>query len=334
METLQHQIVSEWARFADVAEQVITDTQRAAVRDIQDALGGNLNRALTIARTEQMRAYRNASLRSYQDNHELLRGWRWLASPSRRTCPVCLAMDGTEHGLDKPFASHIRCRCVPVPVLHNAPPSTRKTGAAWFAEQDEATQRAMLGPGKQQLYAEGKLTLADLVGVKEDAQWGRSRYQRSMGDALAAAAKREAGVMQEHERAGLLQRIQALQPHEVMTLGMLNKDIVQHWASDLTDNLHVVLTGRQRQHYLERHPDMSTHERALIDVIFDPDEVHRNKKDKAIAIFYRYLDETYALRAVVLMQRTPNTLKHSIITYRVANRTEVEGGVVRRVWEK
>ena len=188
LETLQHQIVSEWARFADVAEQVITDTQRAAVRDIQDALGGNLNRALTIARTEQMRAYRNASLRSYQDNHELLRGWRWLASPSRRTCPVCLAMDGTEHGLDKPFASHIRCRCVPVPVLHNASPSTRKTGAAWFAEQDEATQRAMLGPGKQQLYAEGKLTLADLVGVKDDAQWGKSRYQRSIGDALAAAA--------------------------------------------------------------------------------------------------------------------------------------------------
>jgi len=52
LETLQHQIVSEWARFADVAEQVITDTQRAAVRDIQDALGGNLNRVLTIARTE------------------------------------------------------------------------------------------------------------------------------------------------------------------------------------------------------------------------------------------------------------------------------------------
>lgn len=40
----------------------------------------------------------------------------------------------------------------------------------------------MLGPGKQKLYAEGKLTLADLVGVKEDAQWGRSRYQRSLRD--------------------------------------------------------------------------------------------------------------------------------------------------------
>ena len=48
----------------------------------------------------------------------------------------------------------------------------------------------MLGPGKHDLYKQGKLTLADLVGVKEDARWGKSRYQRSIGDALAAAEKR------------------------------------------------------------------------------------------------------------------------------------------------
>ncbi len=262
LETLQRQIVGEWARFADEAEAVITDAQRAAVtaahteahqltlaalhaggvttgadvvrlpvaamhdligvlgdgsplrslldrlgqqaaqdvgaalthavtvgrnprqtaRDIRDALGGDLTRALTIARTEQMRAYRSASLRNYQANSDILRGWRWLASPSRRTCPVCLAMDGTEHGLDEPFASHIRCRCTPVPVLRDAPavdPDT--TGAAWFARQPADVQRAMLGPGKHALYQQGKLTLADLVGVKEDARWGRSRYLKSLG---------------------------------------------------------------------------------------------------------------------------------------------------------
>ena len=268
LSTLQHQIVAEWARFADAAEQVITETQRAAVaaahsearqltqaalrdagvttgadvvrlplaamqdligvlgdgsplrgllnrlgqqaaqdvgdalthavtvgrnprrtaRDIRDALGGDLNRALTIARTEQMRAYRSASLRNYQANSDILRGWQWRATPSRRTCPVCLAMDGTEHGLDDPFASHQCCRCCPVPLLRDRETPPRETGAEWFANQDAATQRAMLGPGKHALYAEGKLTLADLVGVKEDARWGRSRYQRSIKDALAAVA--------------------------------------------------------------------------------------------------------------------------------------------------
>ena len=274
METLQHQIVSEWARFADVAEGIITDTQRAAVvaahteahqltlaalhdarvttgadvvrlpvaalhdligvlgdgsplrtlldklgqqaaqdvgdvlthavavgrnprrtaRDIQDALGGNLNRALTIARTEQMRAYRTASLRSYQENSDILRGWQWRCSPSRRTCPVCLAMDGQEFSLEEPFASHQNCRCCPIPILRDRPAPPHETGAEWFAKQDEATQREMLGPGKQKLYAEGKLTLADLVGVKDDAQWGKSRYQRSIGDALAAAEARDRGT--------------------------------------------------------------------------------------------------------------------------------------------
>ena len=284
LETLQRQIVGEWARFADEAEAVITDAQRAAVaaahteahqltlaalhaggvttgadvvrlplaamhdligvlgdgsplrslldrlgqqaaqdvgaalthavtvgrnprqtaRDIRDALGGDLNRALTIARTEQMRAYRSASLRNYQANSELLRGWRWLASPSRRTCPVCLAMDGTEHGLDEPFASHIRCRCTPVPVLRDAPavdPDT--TGAAWFAKQPADVQRAMLGPGKHALYQQGKLTLADLVGVKEDARWGRSRYQRSLREIQAGpVTSKSIGVARETSGVG------------------------------------------------------------------------------------------------------------------------------------
>ena len=263
LETLQRQIVAEWARFAAIAEQVITDTQRAAVeaasadaqqltlaalddasggtlavepnvtqlhpaamqdlvgvlsdgsplktlldqlgvqaaqnvgdalthaiavgqnprktaRNIRHALSGDLHRALTIARTEHLRAYRTASLRNYQENSDILRGWLWRATSSRRTCPVCLAMDGTEHGLDDPFASHQCCRCCPVPLLRDRETPPRETGAEWFAKQDAATQRQMLGPGKHKLYAEGKLTLADLVGVKEDARWGRSRYQRSL----------------------------------------------------------------------------------------------------------------------------------------------------------
>ncbi|MEI6180243.1 MAG: hypothetical protein WCP31_05780 [Chloroflexales bacterium] len=72
-----------------------------------------------------------------------------------------------------------------VPVLRDRETPPRETGAAWFAKQDEATQRAMLGPGKQKLYAEGTPALADLVGVKDDARWGRSRYQRSLREIQA-----------------------------------------------------------------------------------------------------------------------------------------------------
>jgi SPP1 gp7 family putative phage head morphogenesis protein len=264
---LQRQVVAEWARYAETASQVITDTQRQAVaeatteahaltvaalddagvavgadvarlhpaavadlvgvlgdgsplralldqlgqqaardvgqalthavavgrsprqtaRDIRAALGGDLNRALTIARTEHLRAYRGASLRSYQENSDLLRGWQWRASPSRRTCPVCLAMDGQEFSLEEPFGSHVNCRCTPIPLLRDRETPPRETGEAWFARQHADVQRAMLGPGKHALYQEGTISLRDLVGVKDDPQWGRGRYQRSLRELRGGA---------------------------------------------------------------------------------------------------------------------------------------------------
>ena len=162
---------------------------RQTARQIRDALGGDLHRALRIARTEHMRAYRSASLRTYQANGDILRGWMWRASPSRKTCCVCLALDGSEHPLDEPFAAHVSCRCTPVPLLRNQSAPPHETGADWFARQDEATQRAMLGPGKFDLYRDGKLALADLVGTKDDARWGRSVYERSLGELKSGREK-------------------------------------------------------------------------------------------------------------------------------------------------
>jgi SPP1 gp7 family putative phage head morphogenesis protein len=158
---------------------------RQTAREIREALGGDLNRALTIARTEHLRAYRGASLRSYQENADILRGWQWRASPSRRTCPVCLAMDGTEHPLDEAFGSHVNCRCTPIPLLRDRPTPARETGEEWFARQPAAVQREMLGPGKYALYQQGQIGLADLVGVTHDPQWGTVRYQRSIRELRA-----------------------------------------------------------------------------------------------------------------------------------------------------
>lgn len=267
---LQRQVVQEWARFAEVAEQVISSTQRAAVaaavreaatltqaalrdsglfvvgdvarlgtdalealvgvmgdgsplrtlldalgrdaaqtveaallravatgrnprqtaRDIRTALGGNLNRALTIARTEHLRAYRSASLDTYRANADILRGWQWRASASRRTCPLCLAMDGREFALSQPFPAHPNCRCTMIPLIRNRPAPERVLGADWFAQQDEATQRTILGPGAFDLYRSGRITLNDLVEVRTDPRWGPTLYRRSIGDALAAAGQR------------------------------------------------------------------------------------------------------------------------------------------------
>lgn len=66
-------------------------------------------RAITIARTETMRAVRAATLQRYKTVADLLQGWVWWASTDRTTCATCWAMHGTEHPLSEDMDSHPAC---------------------------------------------------------------------------------------------------------------------------------------------------------------------------------------------------------------------------------
>ncbi|HEX5083570.1 MAG TPA: minor capsid protein, partial [Blastocatellia bacterium] len=88
---------------------------RAIARQIREGLGGNMVRALTIARTETLRVYRQASLQNYQANSDIVAGYYWRSSRSRRSCGACIALDGTFHPLDRPMRAHVRCRCTMIP---------------------------------------------------------------------------------------------------------------------------------------------------------------------------------------------------------------------------
>lgn len=79
---------------------------RALVRDVRHVLGGNLARALTIARTETNRAYRSASQLTMEANADVLDGWRWTCARQLRTCAMCWAMDGTVHPVTATLDSH------------------------------------------------------------------------------------------------------------------------------------------------------------------------------------------------------------------------------------
>lgn len=136
------------------------------------------DRALVIARTEMVRSHRQAALANYQANADVVEGWEWHAERGPRTCAVCLAMDGTLHPLDEPFASHVQCRCSPVPWFDGM--DGRGEGEDWFAEQDEEYQEAVLGPGKLALYRDGKIQLRDLVHESRDPEWGPQRNEKSL----------------------------------------------------------------------------------------------------------------------------------------------------------
>lgn len=162
---------------------------RAIAPGIREAMGGNLTRALTIARTETLRAYRSSSLRAYKENADVVTGWVWLAALSGRTCPACLAMHGTFHDVDEPFGSHPNCRCSPAPIVSGSAPV--ESGEAWLKGQSEDLQNEVLGQAAGKAWRGGEVVLADFLRVEESANWGVTRSTRSLQEARLAASIRE-----------------------------------------------------------------------------------------------------------------------------------------------
>lgn len=171
------------------------------------AFGGNLNRALTVARTETMRAYREASTRDMQANSDLVDGWIWMSGNDGRTCAACLAMHGTVHPLGARLDDHPNGRCSQIPhtvgwaalgqkygIDMSGVPDSRvqvTPGTELFARMSSAEQLALLGPAKYAAYRDGKLSLTDLVGQAHSAAWGSHRYERSLAEILGTAQATE-----------------------------------------------------------------------------------------------------------------------------------------------
>lgn len=171
---------------------------RSVARKMKDALGGSLTRALTIARTEMLRAYREANRAVYEANSDVLEGWVWVAKIDRRTCAFCWAQHGSFHRLGEPMATHPQCRCAPIPRTKSwadlgfpGIPDQRPlipAGSEVFARLPVDTQRFILGPAKFRAFQDGELDLEDVVGFRIDPKWGPVGWERSLRDILGSRA--------------------------------------------------------------------------------------------------------------------------------------------------
>jgi SPP1 gp7 family putative phage head morphogenesis protein len=176
-------------------------TRQVAVR-IRGALNGSAVRALTIARTETFRAYREGALLAYRQNPEVVKGWQWMSALNARCCAMCVAMHGTLHQLNEHMGTHPNCRCTMVPVtvswqallgeqgagLPDTRPPKMVQGEQWFAGQGEEIQKAILGHAAFNAYKAGAIQLADLVGFGVHERWGPVRYTRSLSRVLGSGA--------------------------------------------------------------------------------------------------------------------------------------------------
>ncbi len=154
------------------------------VRREADATGDNPMRQASVVRrlnqtvrTESYRALREATRASYQAS-EVTQGWRWISALAPSTCTLCWAQHGKVFPLDVPLESHIACRCVMVPVLD--PDESFETGPEKFAKLEAGYQKQILGESAFEAYRDGRIKIEDLVGVRDSARWGRSRYRRSL----------------------------------------------------------------------------------------------------------------------------------------------------------
>jgi len=80
-------------------------------RLMKDDMQGNLKRALTIARTEQIGSFRETN--RLQMLNSGIKNWIWLAEDD--SCDFCKANADKSFPLDEPMITHPNCRCTNIP---------------------------------------------------------------------------------------------------------------------------------------------------------------------------------------------------------------------------
>jgi len=184
------------SQYAERAKQTLAtsivrgDNPRTTAKLLREDFGGNLTRALTVARTEQLRSYRGATLDSYRANDDVVEGWERLETLDDLTCVICIEECGKFYSLETDFETHPNCRGTLVPKVKGIE-SKVPDGKAWFENQDEDYKKEVLGDAKYEAYSNKEITLTDLVARTESERWGGGRRERSLEDAKQVASERQ-----------------------------------------------------------------------------------------------------------------------------------------------
>lgn len=186
---------SPLAELFDTIPQTVTDAMklslvqgislgegpRTVARRLEKVAFLGQSRAETIARTEMIRAAREAQRQLYTQN-TAVQGYRRQATQDSRVCLACLALSGTLHKTDEIMPSHPNCRCVMIPETlswaeitgDSSIPDTRPAVATpdrILSGLSEADKLAIMGPKRYEMYLNGK-PLADFVQVRQNEDWG------------------------------------------------------------------------------------------------------------------------------------------------------------------
>ena len=174
-------------RFAAAVRQGLAaaETNQQIIARVKGELAVTRSNAAALVQTSVQTVANEARLSTYRANSDLITGLRWLATLDSHTCAQCGARDGSIWALDgavidadTPFINpplHFNCRCVLVPQTEysnlgtgqrasSSGPVDRKVKFSDYLDrQSVAFQDEVLGPGRAQMYRDGKITLQDLI---------------------------------------------------------------------------------------------------------------------------------------------------------------------------
>lgn len=170
--------VSEAVKTALVDGVANGSSSQAVAAEINTVLGTGAAHALTIARTEQNQAYRQAAVSHYKENGDIVKGFIWLAACDLRTCVICWSRHGKIYPLDKKPISHVNCRCTFLPYIPEM--ELPDSGKFLFSQLTKQQQEAILGKQRTTLYDKG-LQLDDFVAEKKTA-YGSTPYIKNLID--------------------------------------------------------------------------------------------------------------------------------------------------------
>ncbi len=186
-DVLARRFPDNWEQAEDALLQGIAKgwNPRKVAAAMTSKLGGALSDAARIARTEQLRAYREASRNAYVESG-VVEQYKRLATHDTRTCIACIVLDGRIYPTSEPLSDHPNGRCSMVPIVTNRPEPRWESGKTWFNGLDADDQRKILGPAKFNAWQQSQIDLDTLAKVAEDPVWGGTVQVRSLRDALAS----------------------------------------------------------------------------------------------------------------------------------------------------
>lgn len=167
-------------------------TARRMLSRVEGRFNFGLTRALTIARTETMDAYRQANMAFANANADVLRGWSWFAELDETTCVACVALHGESFPLEEPGPDgHQNCRCTRLDELRPwselgfdipEPAPVFPTREEYISGLSPDQRIRQFGAQRDAMLRDGTATLRDFVEERPSDEWRRSFGVRPLQD--------------------------------------------------------------------------------------------------------------------------------------------------------